>query len=63
MGFRLTAKKKLISWSYGVNQKIEAGETFVIESNNLNGHYLKQAIQKMIGLLRNFSKKLTKTKL
>lgn len=23
MGYRLTAKKKLISWSYGVNQKIE----------------------------------------
>ena len=55
MGYRLTANKKLISWSYGVNQKIEAGETFVIESNNLNGHYLKQAIEKSKGVRLNSS--------
>ncbi|MEO0036995.1 MAG: hypothetical protein RIQ59_206 [Bacteroidota bacterium] len=49
MGYKLTAKKKLISWRYE-NKNIEAGETFVIEGNNLNGHYLKQAIEKAKGV-------------
>ena len=42
MGYRLTAKKKLIMWRYEKTKSIEAGETFVIES--LNGVYLKTAI-------------------
>lgn len=55
MGYRVTAKKQLTSWSYGQNEKIQAGESFVIESNNLNGHYLKLAIEKSKGVRMNSS--------
>ena len=48
MGYRFTAKKQLVSWRYD-NKYIEAGETFVQESNNLNGLYLKNAIEKAKG--------------
>ena len=50
MGYRLTAKKKLVMWRYDKNKSIEAGETFVIEGNNLNGIYLKTAIEKAKGV-------------
>lgn len=48
MGYKLTAKKKLILWRFEKNKSIEAGETFVIES--LNGIYLKAAIEKAKGV-------------
>lgn len=48
MGYRLTAKKKLVTWRYEKSKSIEAGETFVIES--LNGVYLKTAIEKAKGV-------------
>ncbi len=50
MGYKLTAKKKLASWRYDNNKTIEAGETFIIESNNLNGTYLKASIEKAKGI-------------
>ena len=50
MGYRLTAKKKLVMWKYEKTRSIEAGETFVIEGNNLNGIYLKTAIEKSKGV-------------
>ena len=48
MGYRLTAKKKLVMWRYDKNKSIEAGESFAIES--LNGIYLKTAIEKAKGV-------------
>ena len=50
MGYRLTAKKKLVMWRYDKNKYIEQGETFVIESNNLVSLYLKNAIEKAKGV-------------
>jgi hypothetical protein len=47
MGYKLTAKKQL--WSYGHNKKIQPGETFIFESNNLNSSNLQNAIEKAKG--------------
>ena len=48
MGYRFTAKKRLVTWRYD-NKYIEAGENFVTESNNLGGYWLKEAIEKAKG--------------
>lgn len=50
MGYRVTSKKDQPSWRYGQNEKIQAGESFVVDSNNLNGHALKLAIEKQKGV-------------
>ena len=37
-------------WRYDKNKSIEAGESFVIEGNNLAGIYLKNSIEKAKGV-------------
>ena len=52
MGYKFTAKKQLSTWRYeqnGTRKYIEAGETFVQESNNLNGYNLCKAVEKAKG--------------